>query len=249
MKRISFWAKTHKWSARIVIIVSYILLTAIALLIGKLLAGMDIFISAVAVFGFTSAYICAAILYPSKENKRSGKNASSFYLKQKSCDLLLAASTFCMIIFIGNRPESLFQKYSSLNATVITDPSMLKDSSSKSYKSISDFNKSMEDENGNLLKWKERKKLLKQQVKEIKKANDLSSGEKTLLVVLSALVAAGLLILVASASCSLSCNGSEGAAALVAIGGTAAVIVLLVIVIRAIYGKKKKKKKDESSQN
>jgi hypothetical protein len=210
---------------------------------GKLLAGMDIFISTVAVFVFASAYICGAILYPLKENRRSDKKPSSFYLKQKSCDLLLAASTFCMIVYIGNNPESLFQQYSSLNATaVVTKPATLKDSSSKNYKSISDFNKSMEDENGNMLKWKERRKLLKQQVKEIKKANDPSKGEKVLLVILSILVALGLLYLIAALSCSIACSGSEAIALLVAIGGTVGVIFLLIFVIRAIYGKKRKKK-------
>jgi hypothetical protein len=248
MKKISIWAKNHKWPARIVIIVSYLLLTVIGFKTGNLLAELGIFISSIGLFVFASIYFCGFILYPSKE-KRSGKKATSFYIRQKSCDLMLAASTFCMLVYIGNRPEVLSQQYQSLNATVITKPASTKDSISKNYKSIKDFNTSMQDENGNMLKWKERKKLLKQQVKEIKKANDLSKGEKTLLVILSALVAAGLLILVASASCSLSCNGSEGAAALVAIGGTAVVIILLVIVIRAINGKKKRKEKQTVTQD
>lgn len=245
MKKISYWAKTHKWPARIVIIVSFILLTTLGLIAGRLMADLGIFISSAALFAFASAYFCAAMLYPAKENKSSGKHISSFYFKQKSCDLLLAASTFCMIVYVGNRPESLFQHTQPLNATVITEPSLPTDSVSKNYKSIKDFNASMQDENGNMLKWKERKKLLKQQVKEIKKANDLSDGEKTLLVILSVLVAAGLLALVVAASCNLSCSGSEGAAVLVGVGGTVAIIILLIIVIKAIYGIKKKKKEPE----
>ena len=101
----------------------------------------------------------------------------------------------------------------------------------------------MKDENGKMLKWKERKKMLKEQVKEIKKANNLSNGEKALLVILSVLVAAGLLYLVAALSCSLSCSGSDAAAVLVGVGGIALVIFLLIIAFRAIYGRKKKKKK------
>jgi hypothetical protein len=122
-----------------------------------------------------------------------------------------------------------------------------KDSISKNYKSIKDLNASMQDENGNMLKWKERKKLLKHQIREIKKANDPSKGEKVLLVILSILVALGLLYLVAALSCSIACSGSEAIALLVAIGGTAGVILLLIFVIRAIYGKRRKKKEPVST--
>lgn len=245
MKQISLWAKNHKWQARIVIIVSFVMLTALGLLVGRLMADIGITFSSVALFAFATAYICGAMLYPAKKDKRSGSQSDSFYIKQKSCDLLLAASTFCMIVYIGNHPQSLFQHTQPLNATVITEPSLPKDSISKNYKSINDFNASMQDENGNMLKWKERKKLLKQQVKEIRKAKDLSKGEKTMLMILSVLVAVGLLVLVGAASCNLSCSGSEGAAVLVGVGGTVAIIILLIIVIKAIYGKKKKKKEPE----
>ena len=56
------------------------------------------------------------------------------------------------------------------------------------------------------------------------------------------IVAVGLLSLVASIACSLSCNGLDAAAVLVGIGGTALVVWLLMFVIRRIDGKKRKKR-------
>lgn len=101
----------------------------------------------------------------------------------------------------------------------------------------------MKDANGKQLSWKERKKLLKAQVRAIKKADDLSNGAKVALIFLSALVALGLLFLVAALACDLSCSGSGAAAVLVGLAGTALIALLLVVVIRAILGKKRKKPK------
>ena len=87
-----------------------------------------------------------------------------------------------------------------------------------------------------------KKKILKEQIREIKKANDLSEGTKVLLIILSIVVAIGLLFLVAALACNLSCSGSDAVAVIVGIGGLALIIFLLIIAIRAITGKKKKGK-------
>lgn len=242
MRKISYWAKRHKWQSRIIIISSFIVLNFLGIITGLLLTQLGIHISPEFVFGCFCFFLVALAAYPSKRKKEPIKSIKTFYVKQKSCDFLLAASTFCMLIYIGNKPESLFQYYPSLKATVTTVPSLPKDSSGIRYKSIKEFSASMKDERGNTLKWKERKNLLKQQVREIKKDNTLSPGTKTLLTILSVLVALGLLFVVAALSCNLSCSGSDGAALLLGVGGTVLVIFLLVITIRAIYGKKRKKK-------
>ena len=160
MKRISFWARNHKWPARIIIVVSFILLNVLGIFTGIFLDKLGISISSTTLLVFVSVFLVGFAFYPSKAAKNK-KNATIFYINQKSYDFILAASTFCMIVYIGNKPETLFQQYQPLNATVMTEPYLLKDSSSKNYKSISDFNKTMKDENGKILKWKERKKLLK----------------------------------------------------------------------------------------
>ena len=106
----------------------------------------------------------------------------------------------------------------------------------------------MKDENGKMLKWKERKKLLKEQIRGIKKTNELSKGEKVALTILAVLAALGLLFLVASLACNLSCSGSDAAAVIVGLGGGALVIVLLVVAIRAIYNKKRKELRKQEKE-
>ena len=240
MKKISYWAKKHKSQARIIIVASFIFLNTLAFFTGHFLNQLGVLFPSGFLLSCFFIFLIALIVYPLKKQKGTRFNSSAYYHLQKSCDFVLAASTFCMMVYLSNRPENLFQFYPQLKAFVITSPS--KNSTVKHYKSISDFYTSLMDGKGNSLKWKERKKLLKEQVREIKKDNNTSKGEKTALIILSALVAAGLLFLVAGLSCSLSCAGSDAAAVIVGIGGTALVIFLLVLAIRAINGKKRKGK-------
>ena len=107
---------------------------------------------------------------------------------------------------------------------------------------ISAFYHSLKDENGKYLKWKERKVLLKQQLRSIRRADEMSKGAKIVLTVLSILVALFLIGLVLALACSLSCDGSVAGAILVGVGGTALVILLFVLAIRAINGHKRRNK-------
>lgn len=241
MKQLSVWARNHKWKARIVMVIAWLILTALAIIIGTTLVGLNIELPSTVLLITVALFLAAIFYYPSRSQK-SFYGADLFYKKQKSCDLLLAVCSFCMILYATNKPGTLFQRYGNLYAATIFEPSVLKDSTSKTYRSIKDFSASMKNEDGKMLKWKERKKLLKQQVKAIKRSGDMTRGEKTLLTVLSVLVALGLLLLVATLACNLSCNGSGAAAVIVGIGGAGLVVFLLVLALRGIQGKKKKRK-------
>ena len=240
MKKISWWAKNHKLSARILIVVSFICLNALAFVTGQFLNQLGILFSQVFLFACFFIFLIAFTAYPLKKQKERNPKPSWYYPLQKSCDFILAASTFCMIVCLSNQPEKLFQFNPKIKAFAITFP--VKDSTVKHYKPIGEFNSSLKDGKGNQLKWKERKKLLKVQVREIKKDNDLSKGGKIALIIFSVFAALGLLYVVAALSCSLSCSGSDAAAAIVGVGGTVLVIFLLVWGIRAITGKKRKRK-------
>lgn len=245
MRKISLWAKAHKWPARIIIIVSFIILDLLGIIIGIFCNDLNISISSFTMLIFCLVYILGVFMYPSKRDKGRKINAHLFYIRQKSCDFLLAASTFGMFIYLGNHPEKIFQGYPSLHAAVVINPSLPRDSTTKGYKPISEFSASMKDRDGNQLKWKERKKLLKEQVRGIKKSNDLTKGQKTFLTILSVIIALGLLMLLAAAACSLSCNGSDFAAVALGLGGVALIIFLFTLAMRGIHGKKKKKLKTE----
>lgn len=245
MKKISFWAKTHKKISRLIIVLSFIFLTALGIITGSLLTDIGVYISSTAMLLFMSVYFTSLIAYPSKSLKGKKLTAAAFYLRQKCCDWLLATSTFCMIVYLGNRPSEIFNYSSSLHAAIPLAASFPKDSTLKTYKTINAFAASLKDETGKSLKWREKKKLLKEQVRAIKSANDLSKGAKAGLIILSVLLAIGLLYVVAALACNISCSGSAGGAVLVAVGGTAVTIFLLVIAIKAITGKKKTPKKIE----
>ncbi len=245
MKKLSLWGKNHKNPARIIIVTSFFLLTVLGIATGSLLTNAGISISTAAMFIFICIYFVGLLAYPAKSLKGKKLNAATFYIRQKTCDLLLAASTFCMIVFLANQPDKLFNYSTPLNAATPVKPVFPKDSVAKTYKTIAAFAASLKDETGKSLKWKEKKKLLKEQIRAIKKVDDKTKGEKTALIILSVVVALGLLALVLSLSCNLSCSGSEGAAVLVGVGGAALVIFLLAIAIKAITGKRKKPKTEE----
>lgn len=240
MKKISYWAKDHKQEARIAIVICYIFLNFLAIVSGYLLQQSGVLLLPVFLTCCFVIFIMAVILYPSKYRKRKSLSASAFYNLQKICDSVLVSCTFCMVFYLSNRPENLFRFYPQVNGFMINNNS--KDHAGEPYKSISDFSSSLKDKDGNSLKWKERKKLLKEQVRSIKKDKELSQSSKTLLIVLSVIVAMGLIFLVAAWSCNLSCSGYDAAAVLVGIGGTALIIFLLILTIRAITGKKRKRK-------
>lgn len=238
MKKISYWAKVHKTQARIIIIITFLILNGLAFFTGYLFRQIGISFLPGFLFASFLLYFMAFVAYPSKSKKGTRFSPSSFYMMQKSCDFVLVASTFCMYMYVSNSPASLNKLYPQAKAFVITHP---KDSVAKNYKNLNDFTLSLKDKAGNWLKWKERKKLLKEQVREIKKDNNLSRAQKTLLIILSVIAALGLFILVLGLSCSLSCSGSDAAAAIVGIGGTALIIFLLIIVLKSINGKHRKR--------
>jgi hypothetical protein len=243
MRKISLWAKNHKISARFGIVSIYILLNGLGILIGVLLRELEFTFSVTALVSFVCLFLAGLFVYPSKDQKVK-LSRRAFYVKQKSCDFILVSSSFLMVVFLANRPEKLFINSATMRAAVssVLSRPIGKDSVVKPYKTLNEFSASMKDQDGKTLKWKERKKLLKEQVREIRRSNDLSDGAKALLIILSILAALGLLYLVAALSCNLSCSGADAAAIIVGIGGAALVIFLFIIAMRAITGKKKKQK-------
>ncbi len=238
MRKISVWAKQHPWAARFIIIASFILLNVLGFTTGLLLHDAGIYLPLAAILFFACLYATGFIAYPLKNKNGKYRIKASHYVRQKTCDILLAGSTYLMIVYFGNHKENLFRYSLPFNQAAASNTILPKDSTVKTYKSIANFSASMKDENGNFLKWKERKKLLKEQIRAIKNSNEPSGGGKTALIILSILVALLLIGLIASLACSISCGGSEVFAVIVGVGGTALVIWLLIRVIRSITRKK-----------
>jgi hypothetical protein len=148
-----------------------------------------------------------------------------------------------MLTFFGNHRFSPLDN-SVLFASSVNSYSLPKDST-KAYKSVEDFKKSLYDESCKPLKLKERKKILKQQVKAIKKDKTISDGGKVGLIILCVLLALILAYGVAALACSLSCAGSDAAAVIVAVLGLGGIVLLTIFLIRSIIRKSKKEKPKE----
>lgn len=249
MRKISMWAKRHAWPARFIIVASFVLLNILGFATGLLLADMDIILPAAFLFLFILLYAAGYIAYPVTNKDERGRKRISGYVRQKTYDILLAGSTFFIIIFLGNHKETLFRYRLPFNEVMASSSIIPKDSTAKNYKSVPAFYQSLKDADGKLYSWKERKKLLKEQVSAIKKADDMSPGEKTALIILSVAVALGLIYLIGALACNLSCAGSDVAAVIIGVGGTGLVIFLLVVVIRKILGKQRHSKKSAGNKS
>jgi hypothetical protein len=239
MRKISLWGKHHPWSARIIIIVSTFIISAIAFYLGENTRNNGYTMSSYLFVIICVFYFSTLLAYPNRRKSNTQLKSASHYGYRKYSDFILAACSFGIFFYAGNDPSKLANLprglYAASPLAGIKDP--------VPYKSLPAFYKSLRDENGKLLKWKERRKLLKQQLKGIKHSDEMSQGAKVLLTILCVLVAIGLLYLVAALACSLSCNGSGAAAVLVAIGGTALIVFLFVLAMRGIHRSRTQHKK------
>lgn len=228
MKKISYWAKEHVWQTRLIIVLIYILLNIIGMFTGKLLNEINVIIPRL----YFAICICFTIIlwiwYPVKRTK--GKRVS--YTRRKLFDFFLGTVTFLMIIYAGNHWEKLF--ITSETAQASKAARLYKDSSLYNHPLIQNFIASINSKDITSLTQKEKLRLIKKQIKEVKRDKETSKSDKTVLIILSVLVAIGLLFGLAALSCSISCGGAEALAAIVAIAGTFLIIFLLVRIIKRI---------------
>ena len=243
IKQLSFWAKKHKWASRFIIVFAFVIMNVLGIMTGVLFESLNVTFSSLILVSTILVFLLVFFKYPSKEERRTAIEKDRSYILQKSCDMLLIVCTFVMFVFFGNQQTSPVN-YFVLNASAANTFTHPKDTT-KGYKSVDEFKKMMTDENGKTLKWKERKKLLKQQIKAIKKDKTMSDGGKVGLIILCVLLALILAYGVAALACSLSCSGAEGAAVVVAILGLAGVVLLTIFLIRGIVRKSKRDKTKE----
>lgn len=242
MKKLSLWASRHKWPARIILVLSLQLLNLTGIVTGLLLKDMGLFLPSFTFLLVVFVYFATLFYYPKKQEKHLYATGV-FYFRQKTCDGLLAAAAFFMFLCISNDKtpfKTYFAGYGTVTASV---PVVVKDSSFNAFRMLVTFAKSMKDEDGKMLKWKERKVLLKEQIKKIKQSGELSRSSKTILTILLILVAIGLIFAALGLACNLSCNGHDGAAVLVGVGGTVLIVFLVIVGIRAMYPGKRRKLK------
>ncbi len=240
MKKISRWAKRNPRSAQITIILSFIILNVLGYFIGRSLNDLGVMIPGAVLTGMILLCGIIILMYPKRGTNRNASSKNSEYYKRKTCEGLMATASFMMMICAANDPSVFWFTSTTANA-VSHAPVVPHDSLSKKYKSPLAFAASLKNANGERLHGKEKRKLLKEQIRNIKQSEDLSKGAKAGLIALSILIAAGLLYIVMAIACDLSCTGNDAAAVAVLIGGTGLVVILLLLVLHSITRKKKKK--------
>lgn len=221
MKSLSLWAYHHKGTARLLIVLCYLVLNLIGFLAGDLLLFMNLQVSAFIVYLIATVFLLALVLYPSRREKHRYGN---FYVWQKTCDGVLITTTFLLIISAANLRQAVDSPFRISTVQALVPSFALppqKVSIQKKEHKLSFIQKA-------------KSKLAKavQSVRSYWKSR--TTAEKVLLIFLAAVLAAAALTGVLALSCNIACAGSDGAAILVAVLGSALVIFLLARAIRGI---------------
>ncbi|MEO6456524.1 MAG: hypothetical protein ABIN97_20780 [Ginsengibacter sp.] len=235
MKKISLWAKQNKTSARFLVVFIKIALAFMACYTGNKLYQIHVSMPIVLVGVSAVVSLIAAILYPSKKLNQLSKH--QLYVRQKSCDFILSACTFIIILTIVNNQDTIKPSLSSAGFA-----SIIKKHPAKAEEILASL--SYRDKSS--LTRMEKRILKKEFVKQLKiyaiaKVNaDKENANNSLAIILTIIVAIGLLGLLAAIVCNLSCSGADVAAGIVGILGLVAIIWGSVLVINHINRKSKK---------
>ena len=244
MKKISYWAKNHRLTAIIVLVIAKLLLAFIAAYLGLSLLGMNIRVPFAVFFIALLVLIIAAIAYPSKHITTLTKK--QLYIRQKTCDFIIATCSFIMIgawvntnlpVPINTAIAANAATAAAASTTTAINPTAEEILASLKYRDKSTLTR----QEKRILKAEFKNQLKVYAVAKLKGRKD--DAGKAGLIILTIVAALGLLYLVAAIACNLSCNGSDAAALVVGILGTALIIWGDIAVVRRIS--RGPKKKDE----
>lgn len=240
MKKISFWAKNHIWQSRLIIFLIYILLNGIGLFTGKLLSDINVNLAA------QTLMICAIFTgflwhgYYIKTVKPF--KYFTYYFRRKFFEFSMGLVTLLLIIYAGNNYKGSFiniQAYAASNTRHYSN-----DSAILKNPLISNFITSIKNTDVSKLSVKEKIRIINRQVKIIKHDDGTTKSQKTLLIILSILIAIFLLMGLTALSCNIACSGSEVLASIVAAGGIFLIIFFLIRIIKRIQNPKIIKKRE-----
>ena len=228
MLQLSFWARKHVWSTRLIIIfLIYPLLNISGWFIGDLLALNGITFNQNLGYILSFIILFLFLIYPYKIDKKRYRH---YYAWKKTTEILMICTTFCFILLRGNG----FNSENGTNLVVTSGYASVVD------KNVEPSSKTLE---------KEKKNFIKKFVKNLRnKYKNASKRDKTGMIILAILVALGLIFLLGVLSCSIACGGAEGLAYAIFFIGLGAIIFGLVRVIKRINRGEPKQKKAEPTQ-
>ena len=226
MKNISTWANHHVSIARMLIIVSRLLLLLSTFYIGITLNELGIALPANVIYlcGFAALVILVAV-YPSREIISLSKKL--LYARRKTCDFLLPLCSSIVIIAMINNGDAITSSSFVYGTVKVKGPTA---------QEILSSGKTRE-----MLTRKEKRILKREFFKQLKIyaaakiTGDGKTSGKAWKIALAIIGMVGLLYLLAALACSLSCNGSDAAAIIVAIFGISAIVICFVLLMKRIH--------------
>lgn len=121
----------------------------------------------------------------------------------------MVVSAFFLAVYGANHFDRFRLNYSAISAAIPVNTSVPIGSSTSNFKSIEAFKASLKNKGGKTLRWSERRKLLKTQLKEIRKSDDLPVAAKIALTIACVLVVVGISTLVAAQPTTLPAAGQN----------------------------------------
>ncbi len=249
---LSFWAKNHPVPSWIIIALGRIILGAIALGWGFVLAAEGHYFAKSIFVASAVFYLIGFVAYP---RRQTGKHGLATFTRRKCCDALLVASSFLAWGGVGNflpawnlaplptepvqvavLPSAMAVPFEAWRPEKqLAEPDNLKAKKGTFFQKIKTWKQA---------KIKEAKAKIRQHIAVIRSAaKGLEAGTVALLLLASLVIVLGLGYIIAAISCELYCNGQEGAANLVLVLGLSAIVGIIAWMWTAAVRKERRKKR------
>jgi hypothetical protein len=222
MKIISFWAKSHRWWARFLIVLLYIPFNFAAINTGELLFAFNGPVPTVA--GLACVMLLLTGIAGYKTADRTGRHAR--YNRRVICHISMLAATFGLLVFGASRMQPGVHAY-----TVSATASAAAISSTPPTKPAG-VTKRIIKQKVTRFTFRQLRKLVRSNAGQ--PGRPLTEGEKILFVILSIVGGVVLTFLLAALSCSIACSGGEAIALILLIAGAAGIAIGLTALIRHI---------------
>ncbi len=207
------------------IVSMYIALNLIGWLLGNLLPQFDDTLANFLLWTLSVFTFYIFIVYPSFKRN---------YFYRKICDLALITCTLGFVIVICNN-GNVIPRNNVYGASIEGRDT----NSLKSHPLYVNFKSKLEGLDKSKLSKKEKRRIMKTQIKAIMHEKSLSAADRALMIFLCVLLGLALLFGVAVLSCAIGCGGSEALAVVVALLGIVGVILFVSWLARKIVPARK----------
>ncbi|MFM2137914.1 MAG: hypothetical protein RJA57_221 [Bacteroidota bacterium] len=247
MKQISYWARLHPVTTRVLIVAGHAVMTGLALLTATLLQQQGRTLPPEMLWFFLVPFVTLFLTYPSG-TLRQRIGAAAFFVRRKTWDIMLPLLTFGMILCITPSFPGTFHQDAEasrpVNGVSVLPQTAIRPEATRILKELSEGR-----DKHSLTRQEKRilKAEFRDQMRIFIKATltgDRQAAGNAGAILLVILIAIGLGILLGFAACSLACSGAEGAAIALSVLGGLGIIIGGILIIRNI--RRKGPKKDTS---